>query len=325
MPTVWQDLTPDSIFSSVENALGAKLSNICLKRNSYINRVYELEREDNAERFVVKFYRPQRWTPETIMEEHRFLLDLAGNEITVIPPLAIGGRTLFMNGEIPFAVFPKKGGRTLDEFDREGWTTIGRILGRVHNIGEGRASARRIRWEPENATREHVAIIFEHEFILPDFKKSLTTASDLFIKVAKPLFTDRKFILLHGDCHKGNLIFRPGEGIYMVDFDDCCIGPAAQDLWLLLPDKVDNSKKELAWFFEGYEVFRKFDRAELELVPALRGMRLLHYAAWLAVQSKEPDFAVNFPEAGKPRYWNELIRELQGIVYEELSTDPING
>jgi Ser/Thr protein kinase RdoA (MazF antagonist) len=319
MESVWHELTPDNMFHSVEEALNIKLSNICLKRNSYINRVYELEKEEGAERFIVKFYRPGRWSAETILEEHRFLNDLAKNEIAVIPPLAIGGKTLFPCGDILFAVFPKKGGRTLDEFDREGWVTLGRILARVHTIGEKHRSARRIRWEPENATREHIAIIFEHEFILPDFKKSLMTVSDLFIKIAKPLFTGEGSILLHGDCHKGNLIVRPGEGIFMVDFDDCCVGPPVQDLWMLLPDKPANSPNELGWFMEGYEVFRRFDRDSLKLVPALRGMRLLHYAAWLAVQSGEPDFKVNFPEAGKPRYWNELIRELQSIVYDELS------
>ena len=318
MPTVWQDLTPDNIFKSVEAALQTKLSNICLKRNSYINRVYELERDDDRERFIVKFYRPERWTAETILEEHRFLQELAKNEISVVPPLAVGGKTLFEAEDIHFSVFPKKGGRTLDEFDQDGWITLGRILARIHLIGEMHKAAKRIRWEPENATGEHIAIIFQHRFILPDFEKSLMTISDLFIKKAAPLFNSREFILLHGDCHKGNLIFRPGEGIFMVDFDDCCIGPEVQDVWMLLPDTVDNSQKELEWFFKGYEIFRKFDRGSLKLVPALRGMRLLHYAAWLAVQSQETDFQNNFPDAGKARYWNELLRELQSIVYEEL-------
>ena len=319
MTTVWSELIPENIFRSVEDALQVKLSNICLKRNSYINRVYELEKEDGSERFIVKFYRPERWTAETILEEHRFLNDLAGNDISVIPALKINGKTLFSCADILFAVFPKKGGRTLDEFDKEGWITIGRILARIHLVGEIHKTAKRIRWDPGNASREHIAIIFQHEFILPDFKKSLMTVSDLFIKIAMPLFEGQELILLHGDCHKGNLIVRPGEGIFMVDFDDACIGSPAQDLWMLLPDKLENSKSELGWFLEGYEVFRKFDRRSLKLVPALRGMRLLHYAAWLAVQSNEPDFLNNFPEAGKPRYWNELIRELQGIVYEELS------
>ncbi|MFA4967112.1 MAG: serine/threonine protein kinase [Candidatus Margulisiibacteriota bacterium] len=319
MANVWQDLTPENIFRSVEGALQTKLSNICLKRNSYINRVYELERQDSGERMIAKFYRPGRWTEETILEEHRFLDELAKNEIAVIPPWTINDKTLFSDNGILFTVFPKKGGRALDEFDQEKWIIIGRILARVHFVGEKRKAAKRIKWEPENATREHIAIIFENEFILPDFQKSLMTVSDLFIKKAAPLFGSQEFVLLHGDCHKGNLIFRPGEGIFIVDFDDACIGPPVQDLWMLLPDTLQNSQNELEWFLKGYETFRSFDRKSLELIPALRGMRILHYAAWLAVQSKEPDFLNNFPEAGKPKYWNGLIKDLQGIVYEEMA------
>jgi len=126
---------------------------------------------------------------------------------------------------------------------------------------------------------------------------------------------EQKFILLHGDCHKGNFIVRPGEGLFIVDFDDMCFGPAIQDLWMLLPDVVENCQNELSWFLDGYETFRAFDPDSLNLIPYLRAMRIIHYAAWLAVQSGEPDFNHNFPEAGTSRYWNLLIKDLQEIVY----------
>lgn len=318
MATVWQELIPENIFSAVEETLGTKLSNICLKRNSYINRVYELEKYDSSERVIVKFYRPGRWTPEMILEEHAFLAELYNKEIAVIPPLLHDGRTLFTFKNIPFAVFPKKGGRAIDEFDRDNWITIGRILARIHTVGEAHTTSKRVRWQPSVATAHHADIILKNDFIPPDFINSFKTVLDLFQKKAEPLFTGAEMFLLHGDCHKGNFIFRPGEGLFVVDFDDCCLGPAAQDLWMLLPDTVANSQNELKWFFEGYEVFRQFDRASLRLVPALRGMRIVHYAAWLAVQSKESDFEKNFPDAGQKKYWNGLIRELQSLVYEEL-------
>ncbi|MDD5593314.1 MAG: phosphotransferase, partial [Candidatus Margulisbacteria bacterium] len=135
---------------------------------------------------------------------------------------------------------------------------------------------------------------------------------------ADPLFEEKKFIVLHGDFHKGNIIFRPNEGYFVVDFDDMCFGPPEQDLWLLLPDTLEKSANELNWFVEGYETFRPFDHGALKLVPALRGMRIIHYAAWLAVQSVEPDFPNNFPQSGTSKYWNTLIKDLQNIVYEEL-------
>jgi Ser/Thr protein kinase RdoA (MazF antagonist) len=158
-------------------------------------------------------------------------------------------------------------------------------------------------------------VLFKTDYLLPDFEKAFKQAAELFIKKAEPLFNEAEFILLHGDCHKGNLIHRPGEGIYIVDFDDLCFGPPAQDLWLLLPDAPEKCENELNWFLKGYELFHDFDRGALKLVPLLRGMRIIHFASWLAVQSQEPDFAVHFPEAGTPRYWNELIKELQEIVF----------
>jgi Ser/Thr protein kinase RdoA (MazF antagonist) len=297
----------------VEKTLGEKLSNLLLPRNSYINRVYELEEHDSRERFIVKFYRPGRWTREMILEEHQFLRELAEKEIAVIPPLEFKGKTLFTLSSIPYAVFPKKGGRALDEFNKDSWEEIGRLLARIHLIGAQHKESRRITWRPATATKHHVEVLFETEYLLPDFHKSFKQTAELFIKKADPKFNGQEFMLLHGDCHKGNLIHRPNEGIFIVDFDDICFGPPAQDLWMLLPDTPDNCDRELNWFFKGYEVFRKFDHRSLNLIPLLRGMRIIHFISWLAIQSQEPGFAKHFPKAGTARYWNELIKELQEI------------
>ena len=127
--TVWQQLNHDTILHTVEKALGEKLSNLLLPRNSYINRVYELEKYDSRERLIVKFYRPGRWTKEMILEEHKFLAELAAKEIPVIPPISLNNKSLFKFESIPFAIFPKKGGRALDEFNKESWEEIGRRSG----------------------------------------------------------------------------------------------------------------------------------------------------------------------------------------------------
>jgi Ser/Thr protein kinase RdoA (MazF antagonist) len=301
---------------AVEGTIGKKLSNLLLKRNSYINRVYELEEHDSRERFIVKFYRPGRWTFEMILEEHKFLQELNASEIPVIPPITFNDNTLFKTGKIPFALFPKKGGRALDEFDKDGWEEIGRLLARIHLVGELHKISKRISWKPSIATEHHLEVLFKTDYVIPDFEKSLKNIADLFIKKAELLFKHQKFILLHGDCHKGNLIHRPGEGVFIVDFDDICMGPPVQDVWMLLPDKVENCENELEWFLKGYETFRPFERASLKLIPALRGMRIIHFASWLAVQSKEPGFSKHFPHAGSRRYWNELIKDLQEIVYK---------
>ena len=183
-------------------------------------------------------------------------------------------------------------------------------------VGALHKSSQRIIWRPSVATQHHLEALFKTDYLLPDFQKSFKHVVELFIEKADHHFNHQEFILLHGDCHKGNLIHRPGQGIFIVDFDDICFGPAVQDLWLLLPDTPENCEEELDWFLKGYELFRPFDRRSLQLIPLLRGMRIIHFASWLAVQSKERGFARHFPEAGTSRYWNELIKELQEITFQ---------
>ena len=314
MAYVWNDLSHDLIFGAVEQIIGSRLSNLVRQRNSYINRVFELEELDPPRKLIAKFYRPGRWEPAMIGEEHRFLLELAGKEIPVIPPLQFNGQSLFFSGSFPFALFPKMGGRALDEFDKNGWEMIGRLLARIHQLGANHRKSSRITWRPAIATRHHLEVLDRSGYILPDFRAGFDQAANGFIERFDPLFKAEDFILIHGDLHKGNLIHRPGEGIYLVDFDDICLGPPVQDIWMLLPGKVEQAENELSWLLKGYGTFLPFDHASLRLVPALRGMRLIHFAAWLAVQKDEPDFTRHFPEAGKARYWNELTREIYDLL-----------
>jgi Ser/Thr protein kinase RdoA (MazF antagonist) len=318
MDHIWKPLTYDAILNTVEKTLQRPLSNLCLRRNSYINRVFELEQLSSKERFIVKFYRPGRWTPKMIQEEHDFVKELATQEIPVIPPLMFDDRTLFFLEKIPFAVFPKKGGRTLDEFNKEGWTQLGRLLARMHLVGAEHTSAHRLLWRPAVATRQHLDVLLNANYLPPDYQQVFRDMAEKFIKLSDPLFSKEENILLHGDCHKGNLIFRPGEGIYLVDFDDICMGPPVQDLWMLLPGKTHEAEQEIIWFLEGYRTFRDLRDTSLQLIPALRGMRLIHFCAWCAVQSTEPGFAEHFPEWGTLKYWNVLIKDLQQLINEEL-------
>ncbi|MBU0573549.1 MAG: serine/threonine protein kinase [Candidatus Margulisbacteria bacterium] len=313
--SIWQPLNHDTILNAVEKTLQKKVSNLLLPRNSYINRVYELEEHDNRERFIVKFYRPGRWTPEMILEEHQFLNELHEREVPVIPPMTINGKTLFELNSILYALFPKKGGRALDEFDKDTWLELGRLIARIHITGAKHQKSNRITWRPDIATKHHLDVLYSTNYLLPEFKSSFDNIAAQFMRKASPKFDGQEFLLLHGDCHKGNLIHRPNEGIFIVDFDDICFGPPVQDLWLLLPDKPENCEKEMGWLISGYELFRDFPRRSLELIPLLQGMRIIHYVSWLAIQSKEADFEKHFPHAGTKRYWNELIKELQEIVY----------
>jgi len=314
MTSVWQPLDHATVLRGVEATLGQKLSNLFLQRNSYINRVFELEKDKDRERLIVKFYRPGRWSREMILEEHNFLADLADKELPVIAPIKFNENTLFELNSILYEIMPKKGGRPFDEFDKSAWEELGRLLARIHLVGALHTKAKRLIWRPAVATREHLKTLAGNDYLLPDFRPGFLEIAERFVNNADVIFDGHEQILLHGDCHKGNLLLRPGEGIHIVDFDDICLGPPVQDLWMLLPDEPEKCPQEMEWFLKGYETFRPFDINSLKLIPALRAMRIIHYAAWLSIQSGEPDFNTHFPHAGSKRYWSELIRDLQEIV-----------
>jgi Ser/Thr protein kinase RdoA (MazF antagonist) len=68
-------LTPDRVLDAVEVG-GLRSTGRCLPLRAFENRVYEVELTDES-RLVVKFYRPGRWTREAVLDEHRFLAELA--------------------------------------------------------------------------------------------------------------------------------------------------------------------------------------------------------------------------------------------------------
>jgi Ser/Thr protein kinase RdoA (MazF antagonist) len=115
---------------------------------------------------------------------------------------------------------------------------------------------------------------------------------------------------LHGDCHAGNVLWTD-EGPHFVDFDDSRMGPAVQDLWMLLSGDRADMTRQLADVLAGYEDFMEFDLRELHLVEALRTLRLLHYSAWIARRWDDPAFPAAFPWFNTQRYWEERILELR--------------
>ncbi len=68
---------------------------------------------------------------------------------------------------------------------------------------------------------------------------------------------------------------------------------------------------QLNEFLLGYEYFYDFDTRELYLVEALRTLRLIHYAAWIARRWEDPAFPVAFPWFNTQRYWQDRILELR--------------
>lgn len=309
----WQILTNEAILSHVEEVIHQHLRNICIPRNSYINRVFECE-SVTGQRYIIKFYRFNRWSESMILGEHQFLKDCFQRELPVIPPLSFNDKTLFYLDKIPFAIFPKKGGRVIDELNEDLWKETGRLLGRLHNVGSGINGTDRIVWTPDQATKNHLKTLENAKIIPHEYHDACSRAVTQFIQKSTSLFDSKNLFLIHGDCHFGNIIYRPDEHLYIVDFDDIVCGPAVQDLWMLLPDDYEKCSKELQWFFEGYSIFRDFSQTELSLIPALKIMRQIHFAAWCSLQIHESHFKHHFPDWGSVRYWNEWIKSIYEFV-----------
>ena len=303
-------LTPPLILDLAEAALGMRCTNLCRPYNSYINRVYELA--DTAGRgLVIKFYRPGRWSRAGVQDEHDFLLELAAEEIPVIAPLPLqNGATLGEHGQLLFALYEKKGGRYPDEFSDDQWLAMGRLLGRLHQVGARRLPQDRPRLHPEASTQSHLDFLRASGLLPADLAPAYEQITAAIVAEITPLFARVESIRIHGDCHRGNIIDRPGESLHLIDFDDMAVGAPVQDFWMLLPGTLADAAVETDLLIEGYETFRPFDQASLRLIEPLRAMRYVHYSAWCARQVVEDGASPVIPDFGSRAYWQTEIREL---------------
>ncbi|NNK93896.1 MAG: serine/threonine protein kinase [Desulfobacterales bacterium] len=304
-------LTPDNILTCVENALGCRLLNLCRPHSSYINRVYELQREDGTF-FIAKFFRPGRWSKEALLEELAFVLDCAQNDITVVAPMQqVNGNFLGSFNGMQFTLYPRFGGRVVDEYSDEQWLELGRLLGRVHGVGSMRQAIHRNRLHPQQTTRLHSDYILSHKLITENFVTKFKRIVDEIINEISVDFENLETIRIHGDCHSGNLIYRPGESFGIIDFDDMVTGPPVQDIWMLLPGPLEDSRTELSLLLEGYETFRPFDRRTLRIIESLRAMRFIHYICWCGWQFVEDGETRIDDSFGSFSYWSKEIGDLE--------------
>ncbi|MGE5468664.1 MAG: serine/threonine protein kinase [Ignavibacteria bacterium] len=310
-PAPYAGLTPDRVLDAVES-VGLRCDGRQLALNSFENRVFQVGLEDGGQA-VVKFYRPQRWSDDAILEEHEFTQELAAREIPVVPPRAIAGRTLHLHEGFRFAVFPKQGGRA-PEFDRPDvleW--MGRFLGRIHAAGAVKPFAARPALDIESFGEEPRDFLLESGFIPAELEAAWSSVVDQAldgVRYAYERAGDVATLRLHGDCHQGNVLWTD-DGPHFVDFDDSRSGPAVQDLWMLLSGDEHTMGEQLRQLLSGYEQFREFDDRELNLIEALRTLRLIHYSAWIARRWHDPAFPAAFPWFDTPRYWQDRILELR--------------
>jgi len=296
-------LMPDTVLASVEEA-GARTTGLCYALNSLENRVYEIELEDRS-RVVAKFYRPGRWSFDAIMDEHRMLAALVDQEIPCCAPTPFSdGETIHTTQDgIFFSIFPKIGGRSPDELHsaHDHYAQIGRLLARIHNVGAGIELKHRPDISPKVYGTDRLELILSKASIAPGVSARYVAAVQALVVLGDQMYRGVECIPLHGDCHRANLLH--DQQWFFLDFDDMGIGPAVQDLWLLLPGRASECAAELEQMLEGYEQFREIDPGTIRLIELLRGLRYVRYAGWVAERWDDPAFKRAFPAWGSDRYW----------------------
>ena len=308
-----------------------------LQLNSYENRVFRVMLEDGSA-VVAKFYRPGRWSDEQILEEHAFTAELAAHEIPVMAPIPLeapsagawglhhsarllgtAGTLLVAEGDGPtlrMAVSPWLGGRDPVVETRAQWERLGRLLGRVHQVGGQSRFSHRLNLGP-GLGQQAIDTLLAAQLIDPSLASRWESAARLAMTAVEQAFSRTgadAAIRLHGDAHRGNLLERDGL-LYLVDLDDACNGPPMQDLWLFLdgPDAAGSEgRRQLDWLLAGYEDFTPFDDAQRTLIEPLRTLRLLRHAAWLAQRWQDPAFPRAFAGFGSAGYWGDHLARLQG-------------
>ncbi len=309
--TPFASLSPDLVLDATES-LGLATDGRLLALNSYENRVYQVGLDEGAP-VILKFYRPARWSDAAILEEHSFTRELANREIPAVPPACIAGGTLHDYEGFRFSVTPRRGGRAPELSDPHVLEWIGRFIGRIHAVGETLSFQQRPTLSIASFGEEPREYLLTNGWIPMDLEAAYRSVSEHALTGVRHCFEragEIRRLRLHGDCHVGNMLWTD-EGPHFVDFDDTRMGPAIQDLWMLLSGERTEMVAQLGHILTGYEDFRVLDRRELHLVEALRTLRLLHYSAWIARRWNDPAFPAAFTWFDTQRYWQDRILELR--------------
>ena len=308
------DLQPEDILATLDD-LGFRCDGRFLALNSYENRVYQIGIEDGPP-IVTKFYRPGRWSDAAILEEHGFAADLAAADVPVVPPLRHAGETLHHAGHHRVAVYRCFGGRAPELDDLALLKQLGRLVARIHNEGAETRFRHRPGIDVDSYGSESIDFLLDHDFIPAENCEAYERIAELVLDGVEACYDragDTRELRLHGDFHPGNVLVRD-EQLHIVDLDDCRHGPSVQDLWMFLSGDRAEQTPQLEALLEGYTSFRDFDARELNLIEALRSLRIMHYAAWLARRWEDPAFKVAFPWFDSRRYWDEHILALREQV-----------
>jgi len=311
----YDSLTPDCVVDCLES-IGLVSDLRLLALNSYENRVYQVGIE-GADPVILKFYRAERWTDAQILEEHAFAQELADHEISVVAPESIVGETLHHVLGQRFSVFKRRGGYPPELDNLDHLYRLGQTLGRIHRVGGATSFLHRRALSPTRMATES-RLFVETDFVPVELQSAYRTLAHDCDQAATDILsamTINDLQRVHGDCHVGNILWRD-DTPHFVDLDDCISGPVVQDIWMFLNGDRNQRELQLAEFVEGYEEFNDFDLRQLSWIEALRTLRIMHHAAWLARRWSDPAFPKAFPWFGQQRFWADHILELR----EQLSS-----
>jgi Ser/Thr protein kinase RdoA (MazF antagonist) len=305
-------LTPERVLDAVE-AAGLDCAPVCHPLNSFENRVYDVLLRDGT-RVVAKFYRPGRWSKAQISEEHSFMTELVENEVPIcgLRPFP-DGTTLRQIDAIWYCLYDRFGGRAPEDLDDESVERLGMMAARIHNVGATRDAPSRVRVNADTYVRDNLAWLSLNDVLPVHLHDRFMKAADAVADLADQRMGDVETIRIHGDFHPGNVLVREGR-FHVLDFDDMVVGPAVQDLWLLLPGRDTHTVRQREVFLEAYGHFRDFDRGTLDLIEPLRGLRRVHYATWLARRWHDPLFPATWPQFGSEDWWTEEAADLEDVL-----------
>ena len=319
----YQALTPSVVLDALSE-LGLAVDGRLSALSSYENRVYQVHLDDDST-VVAKFYRPGRWREAQIREEHAFTDELIAEDIPVVGPLTLNGLRLHevrivhegVDGHFWFSVSPCRGGRAPELDDPDVLMWIGRLMARMHLVGEREAFAHRPTLNIQTFGQAPRDMLLAQAWIPPEVAQQwLGLCNQALALVQARMPEEVRTLRLHGDCHPGNILWTPEgmpqPGPHFVDLDDARMGPAVQDLWMLLHGDEQERRQKLFTVLEGYESMRPFDMQEVQWIEPLRTLRIIHYSAWLASRQDDPAFPMHFPWFGTADYWRgqcDTLRE----------------